>query len=103
MTGRDVTARLRERGRWVTTKRVPLIPQMDEETWVGDDLCHEAAAEIDRLRDLLNSAADALANYYDEESYAEEGLIQLIEAALGNGSRKRQPNPSVNGSSRAGA
>lgn len=49
---------------------------------VTNDLLNEAAEEIEALRDLLNSVADALAEYFDDDAYAEEGLIQLIEEAL---------------------
>ena len=65
------------------------------------DAVQEVEDEMNRLRDLLNSAADALAQYYDDESYAEEGLIQLIEEALGNGQRIAPPKSS--GSGRTGA
>ena len=50
----DIVERLRAQGRWVTTKRVPLIPQLDEEEWLSDPLSVEAADEIERLRNELN-------------------------------------------------
>lgn len=54
-----LVARLRSRGQWVPTKRVPLIPPLDEEEWRPDDLCAEAADEIERLRALVLELPDA--------------------------------------------
>lgn len=76
---------LRERAR----KRANLVPvnvTPEDTARIADAVSALWEAENERLRDLLNSAADALAEFYDDESYTEEGLIQLIEQALGNGS-----------------
>lgn len=57
---RGLVERLREQGRWVVTKSVPLIPQMDEEEWVPDALCAQAADEIERLREAIQDAERAI-------------------------------------------
>lgn len=69
----DLVTRLRAQGRWVTTKRVPLIPQLDEEEWRTDPLCAEAADEIERLRAEIEDMTNALwkACGDDEDAVAE--------------------------------
>lgn len=78
----DLVTRLRAQGRWVVTKRVPLIPQLDEEElipqldeeeWRTDPLSAEAADEIERLRAEIEDMKNALwkACGDDEDAVAE--------------------------------
>lgn len=95
---RDITERLRKQGRWITTKRVPLIPQMDEEEWRTDPVCAEAATEIEALR-RWKDAHDALEEYVGtimgglrrDDPDAQEAAFQTYrearERATANGSK----------------
>jgi hypothetical protein len=65
----DIVTRLRERGEWDTHP-------MGGREWFPDELCEEAADEIERLRTALALAVGELSTHAQYSVYSPEQLMQ---------------------------